>query len=96
MAAIGIRELKAGASDIIRRSQRGELFLVTHRGRPVSVLLPLNEDVEDLILREAPRFVRMRERARRELALGKTVRWAKLKKAVSAASSRRAVARRPR
>ncbi len=44
MPEIGIRELKAHASEIIRavRDQRAR-YLVTYRGRPVGVLLPIEE-----------------------------------------------------
>lgn len=49
MAAVGIRELKAKASDIIPRSSKGERFLVTRRRRPVSVLLPIDDDLEEFI-----------------------------------------------
>lgn len=42
MAEIGVRELKAHASEILRRvrDQRAR-YLVTYRGRPVGLLLPL-------------------------------------------------------
>jgi prevent-host-death family protein len=44
VAEIGIRELKTRASEIIRtvRDQRAR-YLITYRGRPVGVLLPLEE-----------------------------------------------------
>jgi len=44
MAEIGVRELKARASEIIRavRDRRAR-YLVTYRGKPVGVLLPLEE-----------------------------------------------------
>jgi len=42
MPDIGIRELKARASEIIRtvREKRAR-YVVTHRGRPVAILMPL-------------------------------------------------------
>ena len=44
MTEIGIRELKARASQIIRNvRERRARYLITHRGRPVGVLLPLEE-----------------------------------------------------
>ncbi|TMF64382.1 MAG: type II toxin-antitoxin system prevent-host-death family antitoxin [Chloroflexi bacterium] len=61
VAAVGVRELKAKASEIIERSSRGERFLVTRRSRPTSVLLPIDEDLEDFILAHAPE-VRSHER----------------------------------
>jgi prevent-host-death family protein len=44
MPEIGVRELKTHASEIVRsvRDQRAR-YLVTYRGRPVGVLLPLDE-----------------------------------------------------
>jgi len=44
MAQVGVRELKARASEIIRavRDRRAR-YLITYRGRPVGVLLPLDE-----------------------------------------------------
>lgn len=79
MATVGIRELKSKTSEIIQRSLKGEIFLVTRRGKPVSVVLPLDADVEDLILSEAPRFIRLRERGREEYRRGKTIPLAAVK-----------------
>ncbi len=41
MAEIGVRELKAGLSDCVRRARLGEVITITDRGRPVAVLAPL-------------------------------------------------------
>jgi prevent-host-death family protein len=46
MTSVGIRELKNGLSDYIRRVGRGERIAVTDRGRPVAILVPANETVE--------------------------------------------------
>jgi prevent-host-death family protein len=44
MAQVGVRELKARASEIIRAvRERRARYLITYRGRPVGVLLPLDE-----------------------------------------------------
>jgi prevent-host-death family protein len=41
---IGVRELKARASQILRNvRERRARYLITHRGRPVGLLLPLEE-----------------------------------------------------
>jgi prevent-host-death family protein len=44
MPEVGVRELKARASEIIRevREQRTR-YVITHRGRPVGLLIPLEE-----------------------------------------------------
>ncbi len=46
MAEIGVRDLKAKASEIVRmvREQRAH-YLITHRGHPVALLMPLPEPV---------------------------------------------------
>jgi prevent-host-death family protein len=44
MPDIGVRELKTHASEIIRQvRERRERYVITHRGRPVGVLMPLDE-----------------------------------------------------
>ena len=89
MAAVGIRDLKTHASDIVGRAEAGEAFLVTRRGKPVAVVLPFTVDAEDLILAHAPRFVRLREEGRADLRKGKTVGWVPLKAKVRELSSDR-------
>ena len=89
MAAVGIRDLKTHASDIVDRAEAGEAFLVTRRGKPVAVVLPFTVDAEDLILAHAPRFVRLREEGRSDLRKGKTVGWKPLKTKVRDLSSDR-------
>ncbi len=44
MPDVGVRELKAHASEIIRdvREQRAQ-YIITYRGRPVGLLMPLEE-----------------------------------------------------
>jgi len=44
MSEIGVRELKTHASEIVRsvREERAR-YVITQRGRPVAVLLPLDE-----------------------------------------------------
>lgn len=39
--AVGIRELRQRASDLLRRVERGETIEITNRGRPVALLGPL-------------------------------------------------------
>ena len=48
----GIRELRAGLADAIRRAEAGERTVITTHGRPVAQLAPLDEaapDIERLI-----------------------------------------------
>ena len=44
MTEIGVRDLKAKASEIVRtvREDRAH-YVITHRGRPVALLMPLEE-----------------------------------------------------
>jgi prevent-host-death family protein len=46
MPQVGIRELKNETSEILRavREEKAE-YVVTHRGKPVAVILPLNVEV---------------------------------------------------
>jgi prevent-host-death family protein len=87
MAAVGIRELKEHASDIVERAEAGEAFLVTRRGKPVAVVLPFGVEAEDLILAHASTFIKLREGARAELRKGVTVGWDSLKQRVQRADS---------
>lgn len=72
MAEIGIKELKANASAVIDRVGDGAAYVVTKRGRPAAVLLPV-EEAEDLVLANADEYVRMRREARSAYARGRTV-----------------------
>jgi prevent-host-death family protein len=59
MPQIGIRELKNEASGIIRsvREERVE-YVVTHRGRPVAVILPVDETWQEAEAERAAAAVR--------------------------------------
>jgi prevent-host-death family protein len=73
MAEIGVKELKATASSIIEEVEAGAAYIVTKRGRPAAVLLPV-EDAEDLVLANADEYVRQRRQARVDNAKGRTIR----------------------
>jgi prevent-host-death family protein len=48
MPEVGVRELKAHASEIVREvRERGAQYIVTYRGKPVGLLLPLDESVDE-------------------------------------------------
>lgn len=55
MPQIGIRDLKIHASEILRQVRdKGTRYVITYRGQPVGVLLPLPEtNVEEQLLSEA-------------------------------------------
>ena len=72
MAEIGVKELKATASAVIDRVEGGAAYVVTRRGRPAAVLLPI-EEAEDLILANTDEYVRLRREARVAYAKGRTI-----------------------
>jgi len=72
MAEIGIKELKTTASTVIERVEAGAAYVVTKRGRPAAVLLPVDE-AEDLVLANADEYLQMRREARVDYAKGRTV-----------------------
>jgi prevent-host-death family protein len=72
LAEIGVKELKATASAVIDRVEAGQAYVVTKRGRPAAVLMPVDE-AEDLVLASADEYVRMRREARAAYAQGRTV-----------------------
>lgn len=53
MSEIGVRELKTHASEIVRsvREERAR-YVITQRGRPVAVLLPLDEPLAQAVASE--------------------------------------------
>ena len=71
MAEIGVKELKASASAVIEEVEAGAAYVVTKRGRPAAVLLPV-EEAEDLVLANADAYLRMRREARAAYAKGRT------------------------
>ena len=71
VAEIGVKELKATASAIIDQVEGGAAYVVTKRGRPAAVLLPI-EEAEDLVLANTDEYVRMRREARAAYAKGLT------------------------
>jgi prevent-host-death family protein len=77
MAEIGIKELKASASAVIDRVEAGQAYVVTKRGRPAAVLMPV-EEAEDLVLASADEYVQMRRDARAAYAQGRTVNLSEL------------------
>ncbi len=73
MAEIGIKQLKSGASRVIEEVEAGASYVVTKRGRPAAVIVPV-EDAEDLVLANADEYVRMRRRARQAYRRGRTTK----------------------
>jgi prevent-host-death family protein len=63
MAEIGITDFKSTASAVIDRVQGGAAYVITRRGRPAAVLLPIQE-AEDLVLATADQYLTLRWEAR--------------------------------
>jgi prevent-host-death family protein len=74
MTRVGIRDLGRNPSRVIEElAKAGQPVIITHRGRPVAVLTPVDEaEVEDFILAHAEQFIGDREHADRALAAGAT------------------------
>ena len=68
-----VKELKATASAVIDRVEGGAAYVITKRGRPAAVLLPV-EEAEDLVLANADEYVRVRREARAAYAKGRTIK----------------------
>jgi prevent-host-death family protein len=74
MPSIGIRELGRSLSAVVREiRETGEPTVVTDRGRPVVLMLPIDEQqLEDFVLANAPAFVAGMQTADDELAAGQS------------------------
>ena len=73
MAEIGIKELKAAASRVIDEVEGGAAYIVTKRGRPAAVLLPIDE-AEDVVLANAGELIRLRRQGRAAYKAGRTTK----------------------
>jgi prevent-host-death family protein len=71
MAEIGVKQLKASASAVIEEVEGGAAYVVTKRGRPAAVLLPVDE-AEDVVLANADEYIRIRRLARAAYAKGRS------------------------
>lgn len=80
MAAVKVTDLKNRATDIVRRVEKGESYVVTKRGRPVAVIFPAETgDLEDWVLANHPEAVRRWREAERRVAAGEFVTAAELR-----------------
>jgi prevent-host-death family protein len=71
MAEIGIKELKATASEVVGRVEAGAAYVVTKRGRPAAAIVPIDQ-AEDLVLANANEYLRLRREGRAAYAKGTT------------------------
>jgi len=66
---MGVRELKAHASEIVKEAIDGKPTVVTLRGTPVAIVLPFSIDVGDLATDRSRRFAESYRRAINEEGL---------------------------
>lgn len=73
--AIGMRELKNRAAEILRGiEERRAPVVVTRRGRPSVLILPIDSpEAEDYVLAHAPAIVASLREAESDLRTGKTL-----------------------
>lgn len=68
---VNMRELKIHASQVVRRSRRGDV-VVTLRGKPTAVIHAVDEeDLEAYLMEHSPLFLRKMAQAVREAREGK-------------------------
>jgi prevent-host-death family protein len=89
VATIGIRELKAQATALVARAENGEAIVVSRRGRPVAVMLPLEMDVEALLWAQSSGLAERRARALEGLARGEFIAESDIDAALEARGRRR-------
>jgi prevent-host-death family protein len=82
VATIGIRAFKEQAAALIGRAEGGEPIVVSRRGKPVAVLLPLDMDITEILLANSTALAERRAAALRELARGQVVRGEDLDQAI--------------
>lgn len=92
MPRVGIRELKAHASEIVRALREDKAhYIVTHQGQPVAVLSPIDEEQLDAMLVRAATAATDTELAAEleELSQEVTRRWKSKKSGVKLVSEMR-------
>jgi len=90
MPAVRVTDLKNRATQIMRRVQNGHEFMVTKRGRPIAVILPIADDqLEDWILANHPEAIRRRQEAATRIAAGEYVTGQQLRSRLKKFRARR-------
>lgn len=89
MAVVGIRELKAQAAALVVRAEGGEPIVVSRHGKPVAVMLPLDMDVEEMLLANSSALAERRAKALVELERGEFIHVSELDEAIEEFRSQR-------
>jgi len=72
MIFANIREVKSKISELLRKTDKGEDVFITYRGKPRAVLHRISQDdIEDYILLNHPKFKEKIEKACKEALEGK-------------------------
>ncbi|MEE9192313.1 MAG: type II toxin-antitoxin system prevent-host-death family antitoxin [Candidatus Aerophobetes bacterium] len=72
MVFANVRELRLKTAEILRKTDRGEHVFITYRGKPRAVIQRITEDeIEDYILLNHPKFKEKIEEAYKESLEGK-------------------------
>ena len=73
MLFVNTRELRLKTSEVLKKTDKGEQVLITYRGKPRAVLQRITEDdLEDYILMNHPRFSAKIKQAYKESLSGET------------------------
>jgi prevent-host-death family protein len=70
MTSIGTFDAKTHLSQLLQRVAKGERILITHRGKPVAMLVPPEADAERDTARIGREMLAYRDRAQRSLGRG--------------------------
>jgi len=90
MPAVKVTDLKNRATQIMRSVQKGNEFMVTKRGRPIAVILPIADDqLEDWILANHPETIRRRQEGATRMAAGEYVTGQQLQSRLKKIRARR-------
>ncbi len=67
-------ELKNKTNAILREVMKGKPFIITYRGKPAASLTPLREeDLEDFVLQNSPRVLKMIAETEKDIQSGKLI-----------------------
>ncbi len=73
MLFVNTRELRLKTSEVLKKTDKGEQVIITYRGKPRAVLQRITEDdLEDYILMNHPRFSAKIKQGYKESLSGET------------------------
>ncbi|MCD6471682.1 hypothetical protein J7K55_00940 [Candidatus Aerophobetes bacterium] len=73
MAFVNVRELRLNTAKILQKTDKGEHVFITYRGKPRAVIRRITQDeIEDYIFLNHPKFKEKLKKAYKESLEGKT------------------------